>query len=96
MAVRMLLQGLCSQLKMCLPAANQQAQAEPGGVLMRQPKLGICADDVLCCDLCCVVCCRHGPKRAAYLADFWKVVDWSQVSKNFGNAKAGKIQSMVE
>jgi superoxide dismutase len=42
------------------------------------------------------VCCRHGPKRAAYLADFWKVVDWAQVSKNFDNAKAGKVQAMVE
>lgn len=39
--------------------------------------------------------CRHGPKRAAYIADFWKVVDWAQVSKNFAAAKAGKIQSLV-
>jgi hypothetical protein len=44
---------------------------------------------------CCCCCCRHGPKRAAYIGDFWKVVDWAQVSKNFAAAKAGKIQLMV-
>lgn len=48
---------------------------------------------LLCAAACC--CCRHGPKRAAYLADFWKVVDWAQVSKNFAAAKAGTIQALV-
>jgi len=38
---------------------------------------------------------KHGPKRAAYLADFWKVVDWAQVSKNFAAAKAGQVQALV-
>lgn len=38
---------------------------------------------------------NHGPNRANYIGDFWKVVDWAQVSKNFAAAKAGKIQLMV-
>lgn len=38
---------------------------------------------------------KHGPKRAAYVGDFWKVVDWAQVSKNFELAKAGKVEQMV-
>lgn len=40
--------------------------------------------------------CRHGPKRADYIGDFWKVVNWDQVSKNFAAAKAGKVQALVE
>jgi len=38
---------------------------------------------------------KHGPKRASYIGDFWKVVDWAQVSKNFELAKAGKVQQLV-
>lgn len=41
------------------------------------------------------MCRRHGPKRAAYLGDFWKVVDWAQVSKNFAAAKAGNVKALV-
>jgi hypothetical protein len=48
-----------------------------------------------CCCCCCCFCCSHGPNRANYIGDFWKVVDWAQVSKNFAAAKAGKIQLMV-
>jgi len=38
---------------------------------------------------------KHGPKRAAYIGDFWKVVDWAQVSKNFADAKKGNVQALV-
>jgi Fe-Mn family superoxide dismutase len=38
---------------------------------------------------------KHGPKRAAYLSDFWTAVNWQQVSKNFDQAKAGKAEAMV-
>jgi len=38
---------------------------------------------------------KHGPKRASYIGDFWKVVNWAQVSKNFELAKAGNVQQMV-
>jgi len=38
---------------------------------------------------------KHGPKRADYIGDFWKVVDWAQVSKNFASAKAGSVQALV-
>lgn len=46
---------------------------------------------------CVVTCppCRHGPKRADYITDFWKVVNWAQVSKNFAAAKKGDVQAMV-
>jgi len=39
---------------------------------------------------------KHGPKRAAYIGDFWKAVDWAQVSKNFAAAKAGQVQALVK
>lgn len=38
---------------------------------------------------------KHGPKRAAYLDDFFKVVNWAQVSQNFAAAKAGKVSALV-
>jgi len=34
---------------------------------------------------------KHGPKRAKYVEDWWKVVNWSQVSKNLESAKAKKF-----
>lgn len=39
---------------------------------------------------------RHGPARAAHIEDFWRIIDWTQVSKNYASAKAGQIQSIVE
>eukprot|EP00775_Hariotina_reticulata_P004270 gene4270-4522_t len=39
---------------------------------------------------------KHGPKRAAYIKDFFTAVDWAQVSKNYDNAKAGKAEDMVK
>lgn len=53
---------------------------------------------VLLLRLLCLLCgtCRHGPARAAYIENFFNVVDWAQVSKNYEAAKAGKIQSIVE
>jgi len=64
-------------------------------------RANICLLHADCADACLVlvwlllVWCRHGPKRAAYVGDFWKVVDWAQVSKNFELAKAGKVEQMV-
>jgi superoxide dismutase len=42
---------------------------------------------------CC--CCRHGPKRADYLNDFWKVLSWQAVSSNYADAQAGNVQNIV-
>jgi hypothetical protein len=42
---------------------------------------------------CC--CCRHGPKRAGYLADFWKVLSWQAVSSNYASAAAGDVAALV-
>lgn len=35
-------------------------------------------------------CNRHGPARANYLKDWWRVVNWQQVSRNYAAAVAGK------
>ncbi|KAF6253845.1 superoxide dismutase [Scenedesmus sp. NREL 46B-D3] len=32
---------------------------------------------------------KNGPKRAAYLESFWKVVNWEQVSQNYASAVQG-------
>lgn len=37
----------------------------------------------------------HGPARKDYVSDFWKVVNWSQVSANYGSATSGKINDLV-
>jgi hypothetical protein len=39
--------------------------------------------------------CRHGPKRPDYLADFWKVLSWQAVSRNYAAAAAGNINALV-
>lgn len=44
----------------------------------------------------CMCPCRHQNVRANYITEFWKVVDWTVVSKNFAAAQAGNVQSMVE
>ncbi|WIA40296.1 hypothetical protein OEZ86_013667 [Tetradesmus obliquus] len=38
---------------------------------------------------------KHGPKRPEYLADFWKVLSWQQVSANYAAALAGNVAAMV-
>lgn len=37
---------------------------------------------------------KHGPGRAAYLSDWWTVVNWQQVSKNYASAMAGKPEEI--
>ncbi|KAF6253843.1 superoxide dismutase [Scenedesmus sp. NREL 46B-D3] len=38
---------------------------------------------------------KHGPKRPAYLNDFWDVLSWQAVSSNYANAASGKVNALV-
>ncbi|GBF90765.1 hypothetical protein Rsub_03066 [Raphidocelis subcapitata] len=37
----------------------------------------------------------HGPARKDYVDNYWSVVNWPQVSANFGSAQSGKIDDIV-
>ncbi|KAF5831406.1 superoxide dismutase [Dunaliella salina] len=37
----------------------------------------------------------YGPTKPKFTEDFWQVVDWKQVNKNYQAAKKGKIEDLV-
>lgn len=38
---------------------------------------------------------KYGPERKQYLKNFWDIVNWNQVSKNFEYAMEGKIDDIA-
>uniref|UniRef100_A0A7S3VH45 superoxide dismutase n=2 Tax=Dunaliella tertiolecta TaxID=3047 RepID=A0A7S3VH45_DUNTE len=37
----------------------------------------------------------YGPMKPKFTEDFWHVVDWDQVSKNYQAAKKGNIEDLI-